>query len=50
MHADTIMVVEQGQITETGRHDELLRAGGRYSSFYRLQLQDQTGVSASAAE
>ncbi len=49
-HADTILVVEQGRISETGRHDELLRGGGRYASFYRLQLQDQTGVSASAAE
>ncbi|HVG50883.1 MAG TPA: ABC transporter ATP-binding protein, partial [Xanthobacteraceae bacterium] len=50
VHADTIMVVEHGQVTETGRHDELLRASGRYASFYRLQLQGQDGVSASAAE
>ncbi|MGZ6010135.1 MAG: ABC transporter ATP-binding protein, partial [Rhizomicrobium sp.] len=50
MHADTIMVVEQGRITETGRHDELLRAGGRYASFYRLQLQDQNEIAAKAAE
>ena len=45
MHADTIMVVEHGRVTESGRHDELLRAGGRYASFYRLQLQDQSDVS-----
>jgi subfamily B ATP-binding cassette protein MsbA len=50
MHADTIMVVENGVMTESGRHDELLRGAGRYASFYRLQLQDQSGVSASAAE
>jgi ATP-binding cassette subfamily B protein len=41
MHADRILVVEQGVIVETGRHDELLRKGGRYASFYRAQLKDQ---------
>jgi ATP-binding cassette subfamily B protein len=41
MHADRIHVVEQGMIVESGRHDELLRKGGRYASFYRLQLKDQ---------
>jgi ATP-binding cassette subfamily B protein len=46
VHADTIMVVEAGRITESGRHDELLRAGGRYASFYRLQLQDQAAANA----
>jgi ATP-binding cassette subfamily B protein len=39
MHADRILVVEGGQIVESGRHEELLRRGGRYASFYRLQLQ-----------
>jgi ATP-binding cassette, subfamily B, bacterial MsbA len=41
MHADRILVVENGVVTETGRHDELLRQGGRYASFYRLQLREQ---------
>ncbi len=41
MHADRILVVEAGQIVESGRHEELLRKGGRYASFYRLQLRDQ---------
>jgi len=27
---------------ESGRHDELLRKGGRYASFYRLQLKEQS--------
>ncbi len=40
-HADRIYVVEGGMAVESGRHDELLRKGGRYASFYRLQLQDQ---------
>jgi ATP-binding cassette subfamily B protein len=30
--ADRIVVVEDGRVTEQGRHDELLRAGGRYAS------------------
>ena len=41
MHADRIMVVEGGTIVESGRHDELLRKGGRYAAFYRLQIKDQ---------
>jgi subfamily B ATP-binding cassette protein MsbA len=41
MHADCILVVENGLVVESGRHDELLRKGGRYNSFYRLQLKEQ---------
>ncbi len=41
MHADCILVVENGLVVESGRHDELLRKGGRYASFYRLQLREQ---------
>jgi ATP-binding cassette, subfamily B, bacterial MsbA len=44
MHADTIMVVENGQVVESGRHDELLRKNGRYASFYRLQLKEQSSA------
>jgi ATP-binding cassette subfamily B protein len=42
MHADSILVVENGTVVESGRHDELLRKGGRYASFYRLQLKEQS--------
>jgi ATP-binding cassette, subfamily B, bacterial MsbA len=41
MHADCILVVENGLVVESGRHDELLRKGSRYASFYRLQLKEQ---------
>jgi ATP-binding cassette, subfamily B, bacterial MsbA len=40
MHADTILVIEGGKIVERGRHDDLLRRGGRYASFFRLQHRD----------
>ena len=40
MHADTILVVEAGEIVERGRHDDLLRRNGRYASFFRLQQRD----------
>jgi subfamily B ATP-binding cassette protein MsbA len=40
-HADRILVIEGGTVVEQGRHDELLRKGGRYAAFYRLQLQGQ---------
>lgn len=51
MRADRIIVLEAGQITESGLHDDLLRRGGRYASFYRMQLQhdDAPGPDATAA-
>ncbi|HLH92666.1 MAG TPA: ABC transporter ATP-binding protein [Xanthobacteraceae bacterium] len=49
MHADRILVVEGGQIVEAGRHEELLRRGGRYASFYRLQLQHDATAALPAA-
>ena len=39
--ADRIFVIEDGAVAESGRHGELLRNGGRYASFYRLQLRKQ---------
>jgi len=39
--ADRIFVIEDGAVVESGRHEDLLRRGGRYTSFYRLQLREQ---------
>ena len=46
MHADRILVIENGAMIESGRHDELLRKSGRYASFYRLQLREQAPAAA----
>jgi ABC-type multidrug transport system fused ATPase/permease subunit len=35
--ADRIAVLEGGQVVEEGRHDELLRRGGRYARLFELQ-------------
>jgi ATP-binding cassette, subfamily B, bacterial len=37
LHADQILVVENGRIIERGTHQQLLQVGGRYSALYRLQ-------------
>ncbi len=42
-HADRIYVIEDGQVAESGKHDDLLIRNGRYAAFYRLQLQAQDG-------
>ena len=38
--ADVIMVVEQGRIIESGKHDELLEKGGHYAQLHALQFGD----------
>ncbi len=37
-NADLILVLQNGQITEQGTHDELLRLGGFYSTLYNSQF------------
>jgi len=48
-HADRIFVLESGKVTESGRHDDLLRKNGRYAAFYRLQLKEQEAPAPVAA-
>lgn len=38
--ADRILVLEQGQLVESGTHAELLDRGGRYARFYAQQFQE----------
>lgn len=39
--ADSIMVMEAGQIIEQGTHAELLARGGRYQRLYEMQFADE---------
>ena len=39
--ADRIVVMEQGRVVESGRHDALLAAGGVYANLYRLQFSTE---------
>jgi len=36
VHADRILVLSAGRIVESGRHDELMSAGGLYAQLYRM--------------
>jgi ABC-type multidrug transport system ATPase subunit len=38
MNADRIVVVENGQITEQGSHDELIGANGKYADLWSKQV------------
>jgi len=37
--ADRILVLENGQLIESGSHEELLAVNGRYAELFRLQAR-----------
>ena len=48
LHADMILVLDQGAVAERGSHQELLAAGGLYREIYDLQLRDQEAAAVAA--
>ena len=44
--ADQILVIDEGQVRERGRHDELLAGGGLYAELYRTQFASQESLPA----
>ncbi len=51
-HAHRIVTVERGRVVEDGRHEDLIRSGGRYARLWATQSPShfQTAVFAGAAE
>ncbi|MCA9110582.1 MAG: ATP-binding cassette domain-containing protein, partial [Planctomycetaceae bacterium] len=43
-HADRIVVMENGRITETGTHDQLLTTDGKYAAMIAMQTSEPTTV------
>jgi ABC-type multidrug transport system fused ATPase/permease subunit len=44
VHADQLLVLDQGRIIERGTHAELLNRGGVYSNLYRVFVSAQALV------
>ena len=40
MHADMIHVMEDGQITESGTHEQLVASGGHYARSWQVQMRE----------
>lgn len=49
-HADHIVVLSDGRVTEAGSHDELVRADGKYARMFRLQAARFTTATSSSTD
>lgn len=41
MHADCIMVLDDGRVAQMGTHDELIRQEGIYKAIYDIQMNSE---------
>ena len=44
MHADTIYVLERGEIIESGKHEELIELKGLYYAMWRQQIGERDSM------
>ena len=49
LSADQILVLDEGQVVERGRHEELLALDGLYASLYREQFREDPSLVATGA-
>jgi ATP-binding cassette subfamily B protein len=50
VNSDTILVLDEGRVAESGTHDELLERGGLYADMWYRQAAEQLEETAEAAE
>ena len=43
-NADRIFVMEEGEIVEQGRHDDLIKANGKYAYLHKMQFNEVAPV------